>query len=70
MHDCTKMKSKLYITLVALLALGLAIPSLMLIPQHSFAGGDDDEDDDCGSAAAAAAAGSGSAASAAAAAAS
>ena len=50
------MKSKLYITLVALLALGLAIPSLMLTPQHAFAGGDDDEDDDCG----AAAAGSGS----------
>ena len=45
------MKSKLSITLVALLALGLAIPSLMLAPQHVFAGGDDD-DDDCGSAAA------------------
>ena len=50
------MKSKLYITLVALLALGLAIPSLMLTPQHAFAGGDDDEEDDCGAAAAAAAA--------------
>jgi hypothetical protein len=50
------MKSKLSITLVALLALGLAIPSLMLAPQHVFAGGDDD-DDDCGSAAAAAATG-------------
>ena len=45
------MKSKLSITLVALLALGLAIPSLMLAPQHVFAGGDDDGDD-CGSAAA------------------
>lgn len=50
------MKSKLAITLVSLLALGLAIPSLMLAPQYVFAGGDDD-DDECGSAAAAAATG-------------
>ncbi len=49
------MKSKLSITLVALLALGLAIPGLTLAPQHVFADGDDN-DDDCGSAAAAAAA--------------
>ena len=42
------MRSKLSITLVALLALGLVIPGLTLAPQHVFAGGDDD-DDDCGS---------------------
>ena len=48
------MKSRLSITLVAMLALGLAIPSLMLAPQHVYADGDDDGDD-CGSAAAAAA---------------
>lgn len=47
------MKSKLSITLVALLGLGLVIPGWLLAPQHVFAGGDDD--DGCGSAAAAAA---------------
>jgi hypothetical protein len=50
------MKSKLSITLVALLGLGLVIPGWLLAPQHVFAGGDDD--DDGGSAAAAAAAAS------------
>ena len=49
------MKSKLSITLVALLGLGLVLPGWLLAPQHVFASGDGD-DDGCGSAAAAAAA--------------
>ena len=49
------MMSKLSITLVALLGLGLVISGWLLAPQHVFAGGDVD-DDGCGSSAAAAAA--------------